>query len=283
MVALLLRREQSWTEIAELVEQSGSAAAVLEQTGTTLFDDSTADLERAAAEIEGWRADGIEVITVLDEAYPQRLRLIHQRPPLLWYRGDISLASAPGVAVVGTRQASPAGLEQARQYATRLAEAGAIVVSGLAAGIDTAAHTAALDASGTTVAVIGTGLRRSYPATNAKLQERIAEVGCVISQFLPDQPPTRYTFPWRNAVMSGLALATLVVEASSTSGAKMQARLALEHGRHVIFPRSMLEHLWAQQFAERSATRVVDSPEDASAVVTQIADLYRPNVELVWA
>jgi DNA processing protein len=107
-----------------------------------------------------------------------------------------------------------------------LVDAGDTVVSGLAAGIDTAAHLGALDRAGRTLAVIGTGLRRAYPATNAPLQQRIADDAAVVSQFWPDAPPSKRTFPMRNVLMSGLARATVVIEASETSGARMQARLA---------------------------------------------------------
>ncbi|MGI9097165.1 MAG: DNA-processing protein DprA [Solirubrobacteraceae bacterium] len=126
-------------------------------------------------------------------------------------------------------------------------------------GIDTAAHLAALESGGRTVAVIGTGLRRTYPATNVELQRRLARESAVLSQFWPDQPPTRRTFPMRNAVMSGFAQATVVVEASDTSGARMQARFALGHNRPVFLLRSLLEHEWAQEYAGLPGTTVVDT------------------------
>jgi len=144
------------------------------------------------------------------------------------------------------------------------------VASGLAAGIDSAAHRAALDRGGRTVAVIGTGLRRSYPAQNADLQRRIATECAVISQFWPDAPPTKRSFPMRNAVMSGFALATVVVEASHTSGARMQARLALEHGRPVFLLESLLEHEWAREYAERPGTHVVRAPEEITTLVDRL-------------
>ena len=141
----------------------------------------------------------------------------------------------------GPRTSDRAGLVDARYT----------VVSGLAEGIDSAAHLAALDAGGRTVGVIGTGLRRAYPAKNAELQDRIASEAAVVSQFWPDAPPTKTSFPMRNVVMSGVARATVVVEASHTSGARMQARFALEHGRPVFLLESLLEHEWAQDYAER--------------------------------
>jgi DNA processing protein len=123
----------------------------------------------------------------------------------------------------------------------------------MAAGIDTAAHTASLDEGGRTVAVIGTGIDRVFPPENRALRDRIiASGGAIISQFFPDQPPAQWSFPMRNIVMSGLALATLVIEASETSGAKKQARAALEHGRPVFLPKELVAtHEWAQRMVTK--------------------------------
>ena len=144
------------------------------------------------------------------------------------------------------------------------------MVSGLAAGIDTAAHEAALAAGGRTVAVIGTGLRHSYPPENAALQRRIAAEGAVVSQFWPDAPPSRTTFPLRNAVMSGLALGTVVVEASFRSGARLQARLALAHGRPVFLWRAVLDEPWAREVAQRPGVHVIDEPAQVMETVERL-------------
>ncbi|WP_275414719.1 DNA-processing protein DprA [Plantactinospora mayteni] len=156
-----------------------------------------------------------------------------------------------------SRRASEQGLRIARAVATSLAERGVTVASGLAKGIDTAAHSAALDAGGRTVAVIGTGIRRYYPAANRQLQDQITEVGLVISQFWPDAQPTKQSFPMRNAVMSGYAVATVVVEAGETSGARIQARLALQHGRPVVLTSQVMRCDWAKTFAENPGVYVV--------------------------
>jgi DNA processing protein len=161
--------------------------------------------------------------------------------------------------------------------ARALANGGYAVVSGLAEGIDTAAHEATLKAGGRTIAVIGTGLRRAYPPSNAELQRRLGEESAVISQFFPSGPPTKKTFPMRNAVMSGLALATVVIEASDVSGARMQARLALDHGRPVFLLRSLLEHEWAREYAGRSGTYVVD---DADEVMTHLERIWSADIAL---
>jgi DNA processing protein len=167
------------------------------------------------------------------------------------------------VAVVGARKATDAGVTQAALIAQHLTQTGYTVVSGLAAGIDTAAHTAALDNNGRTLAVIGTGLTRAYPPENRALQKKLADQCAVISQFWPDAPPTKRSFPMRNAVMSGIALATVVVEASETSGARTQARLALAHGRPVFLTSTLVDQRpWAQQFAQKPGTHIVHHPTE---------------------
>lgn len=142
-----------------------------------------------------------------------------------------------------------------------------------AEGIDGRAHETALGLGGRTVAVVGTGLRRTYPSAHADLARRVAESGTVISQFWPDAPPTKTSFPMRNIVMSGFALATVVIEASARSGARMQARLALEHGCRVFLHRSLLEHGWARDHAERPGTAVVDSADEVVEHIERLTTL----------
>jgi DNA processing protein len=279
VVALLRHGGRPWSHYAEHIESVGSALAILhgdagdedEDEDLTLFPAgsiarrtentpvSDADIAVILDEVRGWQADGMQVLTVLDEDYPANLRTIHDRPPILFVQGRLVPANDRSVAVVGTRRPSQEGVQTAQSVASDLVGAGYTVVSGLAEGIDTAAHRAALDAGGRTVAVIGTGLRRTYPKKNVDLQHRLARESAVLSQFWPDQPPTRRSFPMRNVVMSGFAQATVVVEASDTRGARMQARFALGHNRPVFLLRSLLEHGWAQECAGRPGATVVDS------------------------
>ena len=198
------------------------------------------------------------LVTVLDRAeYPSNLRVIPSPPPFLFYRGELRRDDARSVAVVGTRQASEEGLVRARRLAEKLTADGVTVISGLARGIDTEAHTATLDAGGRTIAVVGTGILRTYPKENAALADRIADAGAVVSQFWPDAPPTRYSFPMRNAVMSGISQGSAVIEASATSGAKMQARIALEQGKRAFLMASLVtREEWAQRYLERGAIEV---------------------------
>ncbi len=216
-------------------------------------------LDRVDEEVE--RA-GAQLITVLDERYPVNLELVFNLPPFLFVRGTMSPEDARSVAVVGTRQASPEGLSRAGKMATLLTAQGVTVVSGLARGIDTAAHTATLEAGGRTIAVVGSGILRTYPRENEALAERIAATGAVVSQFWPDSPPARYNFPKRNVTMSGISQGTVVIEASSTSGAKMQARLALEHGKYAFLLRSLVTRQpWAQRYLQQHPRWAVEVSE----------------------
>jgi DNA processing protein len=292
LIVLLRTGERPWQQYAELVEEAGSARAVLEGEAWggaagqgSLFrtapedasgwPDSAAEpretqIAAAAAQIARWNEQGMRLLTVLDSDYPANLRGVHDRPPVLFVAGRLLSDDARSVAVIGARKASPAGLAAARAIARHLVELRFTVVSGLAAGIDTAAHTAALARGGRTVAVIGNGLRRVYPPQNAPLQRQIIKQGAVISQFWPDSPPSRHSFPMRNAVMSGITLASVVVEAAATSGARTQARLALAHGRSVFLLRSLLHQQWAQELAARPGAHVVGGPQEISAGIERL-------------
>jgi DNA processing protein len=282
---LLLQREAKPKRAGELLEEHGDPITALDSLRSaaqmTLGEaDSSAHpsrLDDAVAEVEALESEGISLISVRDDAYPRNLRLVYDRPLILWARGELDSRDERSVAVVGTRSASPAGVELAREISGQLVDAGYVVVSGLAAGIDTAAHTATLDAGGRTIAVVGTGLRHGYPKQSASLQARLAAESAVVSQFEPDQEPRKWTFPMRNAVMSGIARATVVVEATYTSGARMQARLALEHGRPVVLMESLLEHEWARSYAERPGVYVV---AHVAEVVDRLDVLYAPDLTL---
>jgi DNA processing protein len=167
---------------------------------------------------------------------PPLLRAIHDPPPGLFVRGDadLGLLQAPAVAVVGARACSGYGASVARSIARELAGAGLLVVSGLARGVDAEAHRGALDANGPTVAVLGCGIDRDYPAAHAELARRIAEVGLIVSEYAPGVEPAPWRFPARNRIVAGLCAATIVVEARERSGALITADFALEEGREVF-------------------------------------------------
>jgi DNA processing protein len=189
---------------------------------------------------------------------------------VLFHRGTL-VSGDVAVSVVGSRNASAQGLSIARSVAVGLVDRGISVVSGLARGIDTAAHTATLEAGGRAVAVIGTGIARYYPAENRDLQDRVASEGLLLSQFWPDAPPGKHTFPMRNSVMSGYGRATIVVEAGEHSGARIQARRAVAHGRPVILTELVVRaNNWAQALVGQPGVHVADSTATVMSLVEKI-------------
>jgi DNA processing protein len=191
---------------------------------------------------------GLSVLTLLDPDYPEPLRKISDPPAVLFYRGSLHERDQPSVAIVGTRRASAYGRTVAEKLARELAQAGVTVVSGLAKGVDTIAHRAAVDAGGRTLAVLGNGMDQIYPPENTGLARRIveADLGAVISEFAPGVPPDAVNFPRRNRIIAGLSAATVIVEAGQKSGALITADFALEQGRDVLaVPGSILSAMSA--------------------------------------
>jgi DNA processing protein len=273
LVALVRTGARPAPIYSELVEEGVSAEEILAQEQGLL---AAQLLEAARSELAGWQARGIRLTTVLDADYPENLRAAHDRPPLLFIAGRLAPGDGRAVAVIGSRRASRTGLARAGAIAKSLVEAGYTVVSGLASGIDAAAHTAALARGGRTLAVLGTGLDHSYPPENAALQQEIARDGCVISQFWPEVRPARENFPLRNALMSGISLATVVVEATHTSGTRTQIRAALKHGRPVLLARPVAEQAWARDLLERWPIHVIGSPQELLEVVVRLSATDRP-------
>jgi len=280
LVALLRVGLRPPPAYSELLEQHGSALAVLDRELSTAHEGQTILLPAhtpaelvasSSADIAAWTAHNIKLVTVLDRLYPENLRAVHDRPPLVFVAGRLEPADQRSLAVIGTRRPSDEGSERARAIARHLTNFGYTVVSGLAAGIDTIAHEATLTAGGRTVAVIGTGLQRSYPPENSPLQDTIATGGgAVVSQFWPDTPPHRKHFPIRNALMSGLTRGTVIVEATPTSGTRIQARLALAHGRPVFMHRSLLSQDWALALADRPGTYVFQTPSELTDAIERL-------------
>ena len=277
LLALLRVKGVNWHFVAREAQRPDGLERLLDgkcAEGSEEANQSMDALVRHAAELHDHRqtveemlremdGEGVALTTVLDNDYPTNLRTIFNLPPFLFYRGELREDDARAVAVVGTRKASDMGLKRAAEMARLLTTHDVTVLSGLALGIDTAAHQACLDAGGRTIAVLGSGIRRVYPPGNRELAEAIVQNGAVVSQFWPDAPPTRYSFPRRNVTMSGMGQGTVVIEASETSGAKMQARHALEHGKHVWLLRSLVtEHSWARTYAEKRGAKEVESVED---------------------
>ncbi|HEX8939621.1 MAG TPA: DNA-processing protein DprA [Candidatus Limnocylindrales bacterium] len=236
----LLRRHGSGRSILEVAAAPGSVGrlTVADERGRALVDGSLAARIAEAAlaaplTLDRVRAAGLLVLTLEDAAYPARLRAIEMPPHVLFVRGSpAALAAERAVAVVGTRRPTERGRRLAGRLAAALARAGASIVSGLAVGIDGAAHAAAVSVGGPTVAVLGSGHERLFPRAHARLADAIVDAGgAIVSELPPEAPAAGWTFPRRNRVVSGLSEACLVVEAPLRSGALITAGWALEQGR----------------------------------------------------
>ncbi len=179
-------------------------------------------------------SSNIFAISAGDLRYPTALAAIHDPPPTLWVKGAVDALRAPSVAIVGSRRASPYALEVARRLGADLACRHVTVVSGMARGVDSAAHRGALEGGGVTIAVFGCGVDVIYPPEHRALAEQIAERGALVSEFAPGMPPFRQNFPQRNRIISGLSLAVVIVEAAEGSGSLITADFALEQGRAVL-------------------------------------------------
>jgi DNA processing protein len=228
---------------AELLRALGSPEAVVAATpaqrrrivgAAASALDHGADAARLEAAL-GWLEDDAHGIVTLDDAdYPACLLELADPPPVLYCVGRRALLGRPALAIVGSRNATPQGAADARAFARALADAGLTIVSGLALGIDAAAHRGALEGEGSSIAVIGTGPDRVYPAEHRGLAHDLARNGLVVSEFAPGTPPLPQNFPRRNRVVSGLARGVLVIEATLSSGSLITARFAAEQGREVF-------------------------------------------------
>lgn len=215
---------------------SRSALLKVDDVGTQTAESILTFDDHAAVEQEMKRAEKLDATLVApwDERFPSRLREIYDPPAFLWMRGNLRPSEAPMITIVGTRRCTDYGRAQAHHFASALVRRGFTVVSGLAYGIDAAAHKGALDAGGRTLAVLGSGVGRIYPQKHTGLARRIAENGAVLSEYALDAEPDAPNFPERNRILSGLALGTLVVESYAEGGSLITARLALEQNREVF-------------------------------------------------
>lgn len=245
-----------------------------------LFNGShDAELASSRRQLKAWAQAGLDYVSILNASYPKRLRTVHDAPPFLFYRGSLAAVCSTGISIVGSRDASPQGLGRAGEVARYLVKTGISVISGLARGIDSAAHEATLHAGGTPVGVIATGIAATYtPASSRQLHEAVASAGALVSQFPPDAPAMKHTFLQRNATMSGLGLATFVIEAGENSGARAQARLAMQHGRPVILTDVVATGTaWGRNLADgsRGNVYVASSLGEAADAIDHIRALTR--------
>ncbi|MBU0689083.1 MAG: DNA-processing protein DprA [Gammaproteobacteria bacterium] len=214
---------QSISDLTQYVKPAIARALLAE------FDSSIIDA------VFAWLDDPLNhVITIADDTYPKSLLNIPDPPLLLFVKGRLDLLNVPALAIVGSRNASAQGVRNAEAFALSASDSGLCVVSGLAQGIDTAAHTGGLRGHASSIAVVGTGLDKVYPASNRDLAHQLAQSGAIISEFPLGTPPLAANFPRRNRIISGLGLGCLVVEASVRSGSLITARLAVEQGKDVF-------------------------------------------------
>ncbi len=230
-----------------LLERFGSPASILRAgraalaahvpagVAAALSAPPSAEIARLVEQTLDWLSQPSHLILTLHDAdYPESLRHIPDPPLLLYINGQRERLQQSLVAVVGSRNASTQGRANAENFARALSEAGLCVVSGMALGIDTAAHEGALQGAGSTIAVIGTGIDRVYPARNRALAHRIVEQGCIVSEYSLGTPPVANNFPRRNRIISGITAGVLVIEAAAQSGSLITAQMAAEQGREVF-------------------------------------------------
>jgi DNA processing protein len=220
--------------------------------------------EDAALQQERMQASGTVAIPLSDQRYPGRLRQIFDPPVLLFARGRLELLDSLAIAIVGTRRPTPYGSAVSERLARDLAAAGLTIVSGMARGIDTAAHQGALTAAGATVAVLGCGADVVYPRDNARLAERIGAEGLIVSEFPMGTPAYPQNFPIRNRIVSGLSLGVLVVEGAQYSGSSITAKLAVEQGREVFaVPGNVTSRMsWGPNLLIKQGAKLVQDAQD---------------------
>lgn len=275
-VAFNLTDKVGFTTVSELASAAGSVVAAWERYPKKISrDGGDVEWERELATADRL---GVEIVTPADGEYPRQLRSAPGRPLALYVKGDVKALSKPALALIGTRRATSYGLAQANRFAYDLAKAGWSIISGLALGIDAEAHRGALDASGITVGVIGSGLDRFYPEENRELARRMADNGgAVISEFPFGRPPDRETFPIRNHVVAALARGVIAIEAPLKSGTLITTGIAADLGRTVMAIPARVDNRMSAgclQLIRDGATLV----RDVDDVLDEMSELFPKNV-----
>lgn len=276
-IALNMMDRVGPVRVRAMAEVLGSVAAIFDASDTDLravdgvgpvlarsILEQRARLDPAEEEAKAHRR-GVQLLTPVDQEYPESLRDIHDPPLALYVQGHLRPTDKQSVAVVGTRHPTHYGIECAQKLSFGIAKAGLCVLSGLALGVDTAAHEGALRAHGRTIAVIGGGFDHMYPVENVKLAERISESGAVVSEFPFARKPDRTTFPMRNRIVSGMSRGVLVIEAGVESGAMITAVQATEQGRSVFAVPGRID-----SYASHGPNMLI---KDGAYVVTQLRDV----------
>ncbi|HOZ21939.1 MAG TPA: DNA-processing protein DprA [bacterium] len=279
--------------LRSLMERFGSGRAVYAASVRQLcevegIDQATAakikshpDLEGAARQLSRAREEGVTILTLWDEAYPAMLRPLYDLPVILFVKGGLEVLSAKAVAVVGTRAPSEYGQIVARRLTRELVQRGLVIVSGLARGIDTIAHSEAIAQGGLTIAVLGSGLDQIYPGENRRLARMVTEHGALLSEYVLGTQPDAPHFPRRNRIIAGLAAATLVIEAGEGSGALITAYDALEYNREVMAVPGNITNprAWGCNHLIQQGAKLVQGVEDV-LVEIGMADERPPSQQL---
>ncbi len=270
-------------EYRALVRHFGSAESVSSASSSALEAAGLAsdkarllahpDEDRLGPVLDWLDAEDQSLLIVDDAAYPPLLKTIKDPPLCLYVKGAVDALALPSLAIVGSRNPTQGGLANAREFSRHLASIGFTIVSGLAEGIDAMAHEGALEASGTTIAVMGTGIDRVYPARHRDLAHRISASGALITEYPPGTAPKRQHFPERNRIITGLCLGTLVVEAARQSGSLISARLAAEQGREVFAIPGSIHNALARGCHRliREGAKLVETADDILAELAPLA------------
>jgi len=250
-----------------IVRQSRAQLMATGLSETKAAKIASPDMKAVDAALAWLEHDRHSIVSVGSTTYPEMLTQLHGNPLLLFVNGDVEALHLPALAIVGSRNPTEGGLRNATDFSKFLAASGFTIVSGLAEGIDAAAHTGALDSGGTTVAFLGHGIDRIYPAKNRDLAHRIVESGALVSEYPLGAAPDKRHFPERNRLISGLSLGTLVVEAARRSGSLITARLAAEQGREVFALPGSIHNPLARGCHEliRQGAKLVETAHDIAA------------------
>jgi len=252
---------EQFGEPEKVFEAPNTAKSISARTRSALFKPDWLQIEK---DLQWFESEDRHIVTLYDPHYPELLKQIPDPPSLLFVQGDVSLLSQWQIALVGSRNPSASGRDTAYEFSRYLAQGGISISSGLAMGIDAAAHQGALAVGGKTVAVVGTGLDRVYPAMHRELAHEIASTGAIVSEFALGTSPRAENFPRRNRIISGLSLGTLVVEAAVKSGSLITARMAMEQGREVFAIPGSIHNPLARGCHQliRQGAKLVENVED---------------------
>lgn len=277
VIALRCILQRSEGEIRKSLDSTDNPLEVLKAYSNSGYESLLISAKQLVAD---WQNQGIDVYTVFSDSYPVQLRDVHDYPPVVFSKGILTKSRDNAVAVVGSRDINQGTFKSTMEVATTLAENGYTIVAGLARGVDTAAHKAALNAGTRTVAVVATGLNQVYPPENRILEHQLLRNGgLVLSQFAPNTPIRKFNFPMRNAVMSAYSRATVVMAASEKSGTRHQVRAAIRHGRPVILTSQVTENTsWGKEYVENPLIDVhlATSPKEILEMLGEVTNVPEP-------